>query len=218
MGGIRVCEGKLSFPISPSSLTIAPKQEALSCENVMKAVWIIALALTLAQPTWAQEPSFDCTQATRPDELAICDSEDLSTLEAAGAQAFAQVSIDHQAAAKAIARPALQARRDCGADAACIEDVLMQALYSYWTAGARSDQADAMDWLIADWAEANQTCRESTDPEVGPQACSARNLLTVQLHDIGLCEGAYNLDTADFATATLLREHWVPCFYPELQN
>ncbi len=184
----------------------------------MKAVWIFGLALSLAQPVWAQEPSFDCAQATKPYELAICDSADLSTLEAAGAEAFAQVSIDHAAAAKAIARPALQARRDCGADAECIADVLMQALYSYWAAGARSDQADAMDWLIADWTEANATCRESSDPAVGPQACSARNLLTVQLHDIGLCEGAYNLDNPDAATTTLLREHWVPCFYPELQN
>ena len=184
----------------------------------MKATWIMGLALVLAQPVWAQEPSFDCAQATMPDELAICDSADLSSLEAAGAQAFAQVSKDHEAAAKAIARPALQARRDCEADAACIEDVLMQALYSYWAAGARSDQADAMDWLIADWSEANLTCRESIDPEVGQEACSARNLLTVQLHDIGLCEGAYLLDLPDFATATLLREHWVPCFYPDLQN
>ena len=184
----------------------------------MKATWIMGLALVLAQPAWAQEPSFDCARATMPDELAICDSADLSSLEAAGAQAFAQVSMDHEAAAKAIARPALQARRDCKADAACIEDVLMQALYSYWAAGARSDQADAMDWLIADWTEANATCRGSSDPAVGPQACSARNLLTVQLHDIGLCEGAYNLEDPDATTTTLLREHWVPCFYPELQN
>ena len=218
MGGIRFREGKPPFPNGPSAFTNAPRQNALICESVMKAAWIICFALTLAQPALAQEPSFDCVQATSPDELAICDSPVLATLEAKGAQAFAQVSIDHEAVAKAIARPALQARRECGADAACIEDVLMQALYSYWTAGARSDQADEMDWLIADWAEANLTCRESIDPEVGLEACSARNLLTVQLHDIGLCEGAYLLDLPDFATATLLRERWVPCFYPELQK
>ena len=94
----------------------------------------------------------------------------------------------------------------------------MQALYSYWAAGARSDQAQGMEWLIADWTQANETCRGSTDPVAGPEACSARNLLTVQLHDIGLCEGAYALDLPDFAAATMLRDHWVPCFYPDLQN
>ena len=184
----------------------------------MKAVWILGLALLLAPPTWAQEPSFECAQATEPDELAICDSPYLSILEAAGAEAFAQVSLDNQAAAKAIARPALQARRACGADETCLEDALMQALYSYWAAGARSDQAQEMDWLIADWTQANETCRGSSDPVAGPKACRVRNLITVQLHDIGLCEGAYSLDIPDFATATMLREHWVPCFYPDLQN
>ena len=184
----------------------------------MKTGWILGLALCLAQPTLAQEASFDCSQASRPDEVTICDSPNLSALEAAGAEAFAQVSKDHPDAAKAIARPALQARRDCGEDAACIEDVLMQALYSYWAAGARSEQSDALDWLIADWQEANQTCRGSSDPVVGAEACSARNQLTVQLHDIGLCEGAYNLDDPDGTLTMLLREHWVPCTYPELQN
>ena len=184
----------------------------------MKAPWILGLALLLASPVWAQGPSFDCGQATTQDELAICDSAQLSTLEAAAADAFAQVIQTHDAAAKAIARPALQARRDCGYDPACIEDVLMQSLYSYWTAGARSDRALEMDWLIADWADANETCRGSSDPMAGAEACSARTLLTLQLHDIGLCEGAYNLDVPDFTTATLLREHWVPCYYPDLQN
>ena len=75
-----------------------------------------------------------------------------------------------------------------------------------------------MDLLIADWTQANETCRGSSDPVAGPKACRARNLITVQLHDIGLCEGAYALDIPDFATATMLREHWVPCFYPDLQN
>lgn len=184
----------------------------------MKAAWILGLALGVVQPALAQDPSFDCTQVTRPDEWTICESPDLSTLEAAGAAAFAQVSQDDPDDAKAIARPALQARRDCAEDAACIEDVLMQALYSYWAAGARSDQAAEMDWLIADWMEANETCRGSSDPVVGAEACSARNQLTVQLHDIGLCEGAYNLDDPDGTLTMLLREHWVPCIYPELQN
>lgn len=191
---------------------------ALSRECVMKAAWIFGLALLVSAPVWAQEPSFDCTQATEPDDLAICDSSELSTLEAAGADAFAQVSQDHAAAAKAIARPALQARRDCGSDVACIEDVLMQALYSYWAAGAASDQALDMDGLIADWDTANDTCRGSSDPVKGPAACSARNLLTLDLHNIGLCEAAYTLDVPDAATSTLLREHWVPCYYPELHQ
>ena len=142
----------------------------------------------------------------------------MSTLEAAGAEAFAQLSLDQEAAAKAIARPALQARHDCGSDAACIEDVLMQALYSYWRAGAASDQALEMDDMIANWEAASATCRGSSDPVAGPQACSTRNILTVNLHDIGLCEGAYALDDPNFAMSTLLREHWVPCYYPELHD
>ena len=185
----------------------------------MKNAWIFGLALLLSSPTWAQEPSFDCLLANSPDEVAICGSQTLATLEYAGAQAFVQVAQDQgTVVAKDIARPALQARRDCADDVACIEDVLMQALYSYWAAGARSDKAQGMEWLIADWTQANETCRGSTDPVAGPEACSARNLLTVQLHDIGLCEGAYALDLPDFAAATMLRDHWVPCFYPDLQN
>ena len=184
----------------------------------MKAALILGLALLLAAPAWAQELSFDCSEAATPDELTICDSPDLSTLEVAGAEAFAQLSFDQEAAAKAIARPALQARQDCGPDAACIEDVLMQALYSYWRAGAASDQALEMDDLIANWEAANATCRDSTDQVTGPQACSTRNMLTLNLHDIGLCEGAYALDDPDSAMSTLLRAHWVPCFYSELHD
>lgn len=184
----------------------------------MKAAWSLGLALVMAQPVWAQEPSYDCTQAEAPDEVTICDSAVLSTLEAAGAEAFAQVSQDHEAAAEAIARPALQARYECGADAACIADVLMQALYSYWAAGAVSEEAQDMDSLIFEWEQANETCRGSSDPDAGAEACSQRNLLTLDLHDIGLCEGAYTLNDPNSPTATLLREHWVPCYYPELQN
>ena len=142
----------------------------------MKTAWIFGLALLLSSPTWAQEPSFDCLLANSPDEVAICGSQTLATLEYAGAQAFVQVAQDQgTVVAKDIARPALQARRDCADDVACIEDVLMQALYSYWAAGARSDQAQGMEWLIADWTQANETCRGSTDPVAGPEACSARN-------------------------------------------
>ena len=184
----------------------------------MKAALSLGLFLLFASPVWAQEPSFDCTQATAPDELTICNSAVLATLEAAGAEAFAQVNHGDEAAAEAIARPTLQARYECGADAACIEDVLMQALYSYWAAGAVSEQAQDMDSLIFDWEQANETCRGSSDPDAGAEACSQRNLRTLDLHDMGLCEGTYTLDETNSPASTLLREHWVPCYYPELQN
>ncbi len=200
------------------ALTVLVTLPYLSHEIVMKTAWILGLALLFSAPAWAQEASFDCAQATAPDEVTICDSAELSTLEAAGADAFAQVSQDHAAAAKAIDRPALKARHDCGADAACIADVLMQALYSYWAAGAVSEQAQDMDSLIFEWEQANETCRGSSDPDAGAEACGQRNLLTLDLHAIGLCEGAYTLDDTNSPTATLLREHWVPCYYPELQN
>jgi hypothetical protein len=133
----------------------------------------------------------------------------------ATSEAFAEVD-PH--AAKAIARSALKARHACGSETACIEDVLMQAMNGYWAAGATSPDAQSMSDLIADWNDANNTCRGSTDATEVAEGCLARDLAAIKLHDIGLCEGNYLLNDPNFAIATILREHWVPCVYKELQE
>lgn len=128
----------------------------------MTATGILLLFLSAA-PSWADGPGFDCSHAGTEDEVDTCQNLQLSALELA--KAFAEIDMN---AALAIACPTLKARHACGSDAACIEDVLLQAMHGYWAAGATSPDAQNMSDLIDNWNDANNTCRGLTDASGQP--------------------------------------------------
>jgi uncharacterized protein len=87
----------------------------------------VALALS-AGPVLAA-PSFDCRNASKPDEQAICGSEELSTLERVMAEKFiAARALGDANKTRDFARDLLKQRRGCQADVACIRDVLSRAI------------------------------------------------------------------------------------------
>jgi uncharacterized protein len=87
----------------------------------------VALALS-AGPVLAA-PSFDCRNASKPDEQAICGSEELSTLERVMAEKFiAARALGDANKIRDFARDLLKQRRGCQADVACIRDVLSRAI------------------------------------------------------------------------------------------
>jgi uncharacterized protein len=95
---------------------------------------LIALA-TMGLVTAAAHagPSFDCSQATAPDERAICASDDLARRDQLANAAFnvARARPDIHDEALRLTRASLLARRDCGSDPICIgrsQDGLVTAL------------------------------------------------------------------------------------------
>ena len=158
--------------------------------RTVKTTIVLLLCLSGA-PAFADGPSFDCSQAETEDEVAICQNPQLSALELATAEAYAEIGSN---AAKGIARPAMKARHACGSDAACIEDVLMQALNGYWAAGATSQDARNMNDLIADWNDANNICRGSIDATEVAEGIdgTSKSLLEINLWQNPPCKSRMN--------------------------
>ncbi len=191
----------------------------------MKIHPVLIVFASCATPAFAQVPSFDCSLATRPDEVTICADPQLSELEKTVSDAY-QAAKDQlgKNLAKSIGAPILAHRRQCGSDAQCIYDVLQGALIKYQDAGIIaaapqiSDAATAMNNLINEWHDSNGACRDAVGAEDVNNQCGLRDQLAEQLNEIGLCQGNYLFDSPDFDMATILREHWVPCIYTELLN
>jgi uncharacterized protein len=99
---------------------------------------ILSAALSVsASAALANPPSFDCSQAQSPDEVAICDDPGLSALDVLGTAGYDYVTRTYgRARAKQVARPFLMARHACGADAACIGGVQTQAVMAWRSLGA----------------------------------------------------------------------------------
>jgi uncharacterized protein len=171
-------------------------------------------------------PSYDCTRASTPDEIAICANPRLANLDVQVAEAFAQLreKIGSEAI-RNLARSLLDMRRSCGADTTCIENAQRYAISSYRDAlsglrqqtGANNDAGKSdITTLIRAWNRANSDCRGSTDPAIVERSCDDRSQLSVRLERLGLCSGKYNLPFEDWDARILVRDRWIPCIYSNL--
>jgi len=184
---------------------------------------VVFLVLSGGMPVQAT-PSFDCTRATTPDELAICAHPDLAVLDDAVAAAYAEIRAFRGPGFIArYGRVLLDERRACGADLRCIEAAQRYAIEAYKALGARSvgplGQSFAsygIRQLIESWGRANGECR-GNDPAMVEAACRLRDqvlALALSAHD--LCLGVYSLPFDDFQAMVLVRNHWLPCVYDDL--
>lgn len=85
------------------------------------------------------KPSYDCSKATRPDEIAICSNSALALLDQRTTEAFERSRARDKDNALAFARTFLGRRGACGSEVACIEKEQRTALSVYERiAGGRS--------------------------------------------------------------------------------
>ena len=85
----------------------------------------------------AQSPSFDCSKARLPDEIAICRTPELAEFDNVIAAAYAYLkSTRGRAYADQIGIPFWRLRQACQYDAGCIRQVQIQAINAYQAAGA----------------------------------------------------------------------------------
>jgi uncharacterized protein len=92
----------------------------------MLALRAACLAVFALAPLAAQAQSFNCRYARAPDEVAICQSEQLANLDQVMSRLYFRVrnSLDGPERANLEAEQAewLRSRRDCGSDPGCIAD------------------------------------------------------------------------------------------------
>jgi hypothetical protein len=82
-------------------------------------------------------PSFNCAQASYPDELTICSSPELSQLDNVSVAGYEYVrNKDGDQYAKAINVPLFLARQACRSDAACIKERQIAAIKTFERLGA----------------------------------------------------------------------------------
>ena len=82
-------------------------------------------------------PSFNCANATYPDETAICSSTELSQLDTVLVAGYEYVRRRYgDQYAKSINAPLFQARRACGPDVACIKERQLAAIKVFEGIGA----------------------------------------------------------------------------------
>lgn len=117
-------------------------------------------------------PSFDCSQASADDEVAICSSSQLSELDnlmAAGFQ-FLRQDLGKKEANK-VAKPLLSLRQACGSDADCIMQRQIDAVEAYrklgapihlpkWAAGSGAPTGNAMPTKVG-------ACTETSIEQIG---------------------------------------------------
>jgi uncharacterized protein len=88
-------------------------------------------------------PSFDCRNASKPDEQAICGSAELSVLESAMSEKFTSARTTGDVnKIRDLARELLKQRRNCKADIVCIRDVLAKGITLFGS--QQSNQSEAM--------------------------------------------------------------------------
>ena len=97
----------------------------------MSRKFCLLVLVSMASPTpfsaeAQQGPSFDCRRASRAEEIAICQSPDLSAADRLIAQAFAKLPSD--APGRRLVRVNDIFREDCGADPVCILGLQLNSL------------------------------------------------------------------------------------------
>ena len=105
------------------------RRHALSIFQAATCIWI--------QTADAQSPSFDCSKARYPDEVAICRNPRLAELDECRSAAYAYLkSTRGRAFADEIGIPFWRLRQACQYDVACIRQRQIEAINSYQAAGA----------------------------------------------------------------------------------
>lgn len=89
------------------------------------------------------DPSFDCAQASKPDEVAICSDPQLAKLDSLVAAAYGGYQPSFQSKAE-VGRLFLADRASCGGDKVCIAAAQLNALETY------GGDADWAEKLVAD--------------------------------------------------------------------
>src|SRR5208337_1079154 len=85
----------------------------------------------------AQSPSFDCSKARLPDEIAVCRTPELAGLDNIIAAAYAYLkSTRGRGYADQVGIPFWRLRQACQYDTGCIRQVQVQAINAYQVAGA----------------------------------------------------------------------------------
>jgi uncharacterized protein len=85
----------------------------------------------------AANPSFDCSKARFPDEIAICRTPELAEFDNVIAAAYAFLkSTRGRAYADQVGIPFWRLRQACQYDSGCIRQVQIQAINAYQAAGA----------------------------------------------------------------------------------
>ncbi len=129
----------------------------------------VALSMLFTLPA-AADPSFDCSKAKAPDEVAICANPELARLDSLVAAAYAGYQPSFQSKPK-VGKLFLGDRASCGGDTACIAAVQWNALETY--GGDAGWVQDFVTRAIAARAEAlaGSTASVSTAMPTRPAQC-----------------------------------------------
>src|SRR5208282_2244038 len=119
----------------------------------------------------AQSPSFDCSKARLPDEIAICRTPELAELDKIIGAAYAYLkSTRGRAYADQVGIPFWRLRQECQYDTRCIRQVQTEAINAYRAAGAPvfAPQSDTLPTSEATNSQSDTStelhlCRNSQD-------------------------------------------------------
>ncbi len=128
----------------------------------------------------AESPSFDCKKASSPDERAICRNEELSDLDLIIADGYKRM-IDKvgKDQANVVNSKFFQARKACGANAACINadgQAEIPAIHAIDDSFPTQDQQYTLDYIAYDFLKKPMKigdCVKSQIAELGPRLCTA---------------------------------------------
>lgn len=101
--------------------------------TLCKAVMRIAFCLiVISSKAFANDPSFDCSEAYAADELAICNNDELADLDLQISDWFSYISATYDLeTAKTISLPFLKKRSLCGANSHCIKKIQVREIYAF---------------------------------------------------------------------------------------
>lgn len=96
--------------------------------SYVRLLVLSAMTCILSYTATAQSPSFDCSKARYPDEVAICRNPELAQLDDVAAAAYAYLkSTRGRAFADQIGIPFWRLRQACQYDVACIRQRQIEA-------------------------------------------------------------------------------------------
>ena len=203
-------------------------------------ILLISGSWTWCHVAAAQSPSFDCSKARYPDELAICRTPDLAELDNVIAGAYAYLKATRgRSLADEIGIPFWRLRRACQYDVACIRERQIEAINTYQAAGApvsmlrQSAPQQAFGWnagaaaLSLDTSTELHACRNSKDAADRIAHCS--NVITISrsvpalvtahnTRGLALVEVGRFREAIDDLSFVIAREPNVAGFYDNRQN
>ena len=110
------------------------RNERLSSSCLVAATLSICFCVDFV---FAAQPSFNCSKASRPDEVAICSNETLASVDIVANNGFEYLrSKLGRSAANAINMPLIKKRQSCGGNYECILNAQMEAINTFISHGA----------------------------------------------------------------------------------